>query len=95
LVAISLVLGLGVRSSSPDCSRGFVFEIGPWDVGACMGTIIVLGGVALLATLLSPIRAATIVPIAVLHNSEIRRGRLPFPHGGLVASGTVLIDFLS
>jgi ABC-type lipoprotein release transport system permease subunit len=45
---------------------GLLFEIGPWDAGAYLGTIAVLGSAALLATLLPAIRAATIAPVAVL-----------------------------
>jgi ABC-type lipoprotein release transport system permease subunit len=40
--------------------------ISPWDAGAYLGTIAVLGGAALLATLLPAIRAATIPPVTVL-----------------------------
>jgi len=43
-----------------------LFEISPWDVRTYVGTIVVLGGAALLATLLPAIRAATIAPVIVL-----------------------------
>ena len=57
---------LPVRSPSARLLTGLLYEISPWDVGAYLGTIAVLGGAALLATLLPAIRAATIAPLIVL-----------------------------
>ena len=45
---------------------GLLYEIGPWDAGAYLGTIAVLGSAALLATLLPAIRAAAIAPLVLL-----------------------------
>jgi ABC-type lipoprotein release transport system permease subunit len=45
---------------------GLLDEISPWDVGTYLGTIAVLGGAALLATLIPAIRAATIAPVIAL-----------------------------
>jgi predicted permease len=66
LVAIGLVLGLGGALAVARLLTGLLYEISPWDVGAYLGTIAVLGGAALLAILLPAIRAATIAPIIVL-----------------------------
>ena len=57
---------LPVRSPWRGCSTGLLYEISPWDVGTYLGTIVVLGGAALLATLLPAIRAATIAPVIAL-----------------------------
>jgi putative ABC transport system permease protein len=62
LVAIGLVLGLAGAFAVARLLRGLLYEIGPWDVGTYLGTIIVLGSAALLATLVPAIRAATIAP---------------------------------
>ncbi len=45
---------------------GLLYEISPWDIGTYLGTIALLGGVALLATLLPAIRASAITPLIVL-----------------------------
>ena len=66
LVAIGLVLGLAGALAVSRLLTGLLYEIGPWDAGAYLGTIAVLGGTALLATLLPAIRAATIAPVIVL-----------------------------
>ncbi len=66
LVAIGLVLGLAGALAVARLLTGLLYEIGPWDVGTYLGTIIVLGSAALLATLLPAIRAATIAPVIVL-----------------------------
>ena len=66
LVAIGLVLGLAGALAVARLLTGLLYEIGPWDIGTYLGTIIVLGSAALLATLLPAIRAATIAPIIVL-----------------------------
>jgi putative ABC transport system permease protein len=66
LVAIGLVLGLAGALAVARLLTGLLYEIGPWDAVTYLGTIAVLGGAALLATLLPAIRAATIAPLAVL-----------------------------
>jgi predicted permease len=66
LVAIGLVLGLAGALAVARLLTGLLYEIGPWDVGTYLGTIVVLGSAALLATLLPAIRAATIAPGIVL-----------------------------
>jgi predicted permease len=66
LVAIGLVLGLGGSLAVARLLTGLLYEISPWDVGAYMGTIAVLGGAAALATLVPAIRAATIAPVILL-----------------------------
>jgi putative ABC transport system permease protein len=66
LVAIGLVLGLAGALAGARLLTGLLYEIGPWDIGTYLGTIIVLGGVALVATLAPAIRAATIAPVVVL-----------------------------
>jgi predicted permease len=66
LVAIGLVLGFAGSLAAARLLTGLLFEIGPWDIAAYFGTIVVLGAAALLATLLPAIRAATIAPIVVL-----------------------------
>ncbi len=66
LVAIGLVLGLAGALAMSRLLTGLLYEISPWDVRAYLGTIAVLGGAALLATLLPAIRAATIAPVIVL-----------------------------
>ena len=66
LVAIGLVLGLAGALAVARLLTDLLYEIGPWDVGTYLGTIIVLGSAALLATLLPAIRAATIAPVILL-----------------------------
>ena len=66
LVAIGLVLGLAGAFAVARLLTGLLHEIGPWDVGTYLGTIIVLGSAALPATLIPAIRAATIAPVIVL-----------------------------
>jgi predicted permease len=66
LVAFGLVLGLGGALAIARLLTGLLYEISPWDVGAYVGTIAVLGGAALLATLVPARRAATITPVIVL-----------------------------
>jgi putative ABC transport system permease protein len=66
LVAIGLVLGLAGAAAMARLLAGLLYEISPWDVGTYLGTIAVLGGAALIATLLPAIRAATIAPLIVL-----------------------------
>ena len=66
LVAIGLVLGLAGAAAMARLLAGLLYGISPWDVGAYLGTIAVLGGAALVATLLPAIRAATIAPLIVL-----------------------------
>ena len=66
LVAIGLVLGLAGALAVARLLTDLLYEIGPWDVATYLGTIIVLGSAALLATLLPAIRAATIAPVILL-----------------------------
>ena len=66
LVAGGLVLGLAGALASARLLSGLLYGITPWDVSAYTGTIAVLGSVALLATLVPAIRAATIAPVIVL-----------------------------
>jgi putative ABC transport system permease protein len=66
LVAIGLVLGLAGALALARLLTGLLYEISPWDAGTYLGTIAVLGGAALLATLLPAMRAATIPPVTVL-----------------------------
>jgi predicted permease len=66
LVAIGLVLGLAGALASARLLTSLLYEISPWDAGAYLSTIAVLGGAALLATLLPAIRAATIAPVILL-----------------------------
>ena len=66
LVAIGLVLGLAGALAVTRLLTGLLYEISPWDAGTYLGTIVVLGGAALLATLLPAIRAATIAPVILL-----------------------------
>ena len=66
LVAIGLVLGLAGALAGARLLTGLLYEISPWDAGAYLGTIAVLGSAALLATLLPAIRAATIAPVILL-----------------------------
>jgi putative ABC transport system permease protein len=66
LVAIGLVLGLAGALALSRLLTGLLYEISPWDAGAYVGTIAVLGGAAILATLVPAVRAATISPLIVL-----------------------------
>lgn len=66
LVATGLVLGLAGALALARLLTGLLYEISPWDAGTYLGTIAVLGGAALLATLLPAMRAATIPPVTVL-----------------------------
>jgi putative ABC transport system permease protein len=66
LVVIGLALGLAGSLAVARLLTGLLFEIGPWDIGTYLGTIVVLGSAALLATLLPAIRAASITPVVVL-----------------------------
>ena len=68
LVAIGLVLGLAGALAVARLLTGLLYEIGPWDAGTYLGTIAVLGGAALLATLVPAIRAATIAPLVALQH---------------------------
>jgi putative ABC transport system permease protein len=66
LVAIGLVLGLAGALAAARLLTSLLFEIGPWDIGTYLGTIVLLGGVALIATLVPAIRAGAIAPVTVL-----------------------------
>jgi ABC-type antimicrobial peptide transport system permease subunit len=66
LVAIGLVPGLACALAVARLLTSVLYEISPWDPGTYLGTVGVLGGAALLATLVPAIRAATIAPFVVL-----------------------------
>jgi ABC-type antimicrobial peptide transport system permease subunit len=66
LVAIGVVLGMAGALAMSRLLTGLLYEIGPWDAISYLGTIVVLGITALLATLLPAIRAATVAPTVVL-----------------------------
>jgi predicted permease len=66
LLAIGLVLGLAGALALARLLTGLLYEISPFDVGAYLGTIAVLGSAALLATIVPAIRAARIAPLLVL-----------------------------
>jgi predicted permease len=66
LVAIGLVFGLAGSLALSRLLTGLLYEISPWDAGSYLGTIAVLGGAAMLATLVPAVRAATISPLIVL-----------------------------
>ena len=66
LVAAGLILGLAGALSVARLLEGFLYEISPWDVGAYVGALSVLGVAALLATVIPAIRAATIAPLIAL-----------------------------
>jgi ABC-type antimicrobial peptide transport system permease subunit len=66
LISAGLVLGLAGALAVARLLTGFLYEISPWDVSAYVGTMIVLGGAALLATLLPAVRAAAIAPIILI-----------------------------
>ncbi|MNC92236.1 hypothetical protein D3C83_86240 [compost metagenome] len=62
------MLGLAGALASSRLLTGLLYEIGPWDAGAYLGTIAVLGGVAIVATLVPAISAAMIAPVTVLQH---------------------------
>jgi hypothetical protein len=66
LVAIGLAFGLTGALASARLLSGLLYEVTPWDVSAYVGTIVVLGGAALLAIVVPGIKAATIPPVVVL-----------------------------
>jgi putative ABC transport system permease protein len=66
LVSIGLVLGLAAALAVARLLTAVLYEISPWDVGTYLGTIVVLGSAALLATVVPAIRAAKIAPGIVL-----------------------------
>ena len=66
LVGLGLALGLLGSFAISRLLTGLLYEIGPWDAGAYLATIGVVGGAAMLATLVPAIRAATIRPLVVL-----------------------------
>ncbi len=68
LVTIGLVCGLIGAVAMGRLLSSLLFEIGPWDIGTYLGTIIMLGVVALVATIIPAIRAGTITPVAVMHH---------------------------
>jgi putative ABC transport system permease protein len=66
LVAMGLALGLAGALAVTRLLAGLLYAISPWDVATYVGTIVVLGFAALVATLLPAIRAATIAPVIAL-----------------------------
>ncbi len=66
LVASGLALGLVGALAAARLLTGLLYEISSWDIATYLGTIVVLGSAALLATLVPAIRAATIAPVIVL-----------------------------
>lgn len=66
LVAMGFVLGLAGAFFAARLLAGLLYEISPWDVSTYAGTLAVLAGSALLATLVPALRAATIAPSIVL-----------------------------
>ena len=66
LSRVSDLVGLAGALAGARLLTGLLYEIGPWDIASYLGTTIVLGSVALLATVIPAIRAATIAPVIVL-----------------------------
>jgi putative ABC transport system permease protein len=66
LVAIGLAIGLAGALAVTRLLTGLLYGISAWDPGTYLGTIAVLGGAALSATVLPAIRAATIAPVILL-----------------------------
>lgn len=66
LVAAGLILGLAGALAVARLLAGLLYEISPWDVSTYVGAVVVLGGAALLATLIPAMRATTIAPLIVL-----------------------------
>ncbi len=66
LVVIGLVLGLLGAIAVGQLLSGLLYGISPWDIGAYVGALSVLGIAALLATLVPAIRATMIAPVAAL-----------------------------
>jgi predicted permease len=66
LVAAGVVLGVAGALLVARLLAGLLYGVSPWDAGTYLGTIGLLGGVALLATLLPAIRAAAVAPDLVL-----------------------------
>jgi predicted permease len=66
LVALGLVLGLAGALAVSRLLTGLLYEVSPWDASSYLGTIAVLGGAAMLATLVPAVRAATISPLIAL-----------------------------
>lgn len=65
-IAIGLVLGLAGALAIARLLDGLLHEISPWDVRSFLGGLVVLGGAALLATLIPVIRAVGIAPLIAL-----------------------------
>jgi putative ABC transport system permease protein len=65
-IAVGLILGLAGALVVARLLEGLLYEISPWDAGAYLGALVVLGVAALLATLIPAIRAATIDPLIAL-----------------------------
>jgi putative ABC transport system permease protein len=65
-VVVGLVLGLAGALAGARLLEGFLYEVSPWDVGAYVGAVAVLGVAALLAILIPAMRAAAIAPLVAL-----------------------------
>jgi putative ABC transport system permease protein len=66
LITLGLALGLAGALSIARLLDGLLYGISPWDIGTHLGGLVVLGSVALLATLVPVIRAAGIAPLIAL-----------------------------
>jgi putative ABC transport system permease protein len=66
LVAIGAVLGFVGALLAARLLSSLLFEIPPWDINTYLGTVIMLGIVALVATLVPAMRACAIAPVTVL-----------------------------
>jgi ABC-type antimicrobial peptide transport system permease subunit len=68
LIAVGLAIGLFGALAIAKSLEGLLFEISPWDLQTYLGAVGVLGVVAVLATVLPAIRAATIDPLIALRH---------------------------
>ena len=66
VVAIGLVIGLAGALAFARLLQGLLYEVSPWDAGAYLGALTVLGVATLLATVIPAIRAAAIDPFIAL-----------------------------
>lgn len=66
LVTTGLCAGLAGALAVSRLLKGLLYEIGPWDFGAYVSALVVLGVAALLAILIPAVRAATIAPVIAL-----------------------------
>jgi predicted permease len=65
-VATGLVVGACCAAAFARLLETLLFEVGPWDVVTHLGGVFVIGAVALLATLVPVLRAASIAPLVAL-----------------------------